>query len=446
MSRRPLTSLLALGCLSVPLARAQGSQAAAVVFENVRIFDGTSDRLSPASNILVVGNTIRSISTAPIVPPADAQVTVIAGGGRVLMPGLIDAHWHALMSANTLADLTSADIGYVHVCAGRGATQTLMRGFTTIRDVGGPVFGLKQAIDRGVIAGPRIYPSGATISQTSGHGDFRSRVEPSRRFSGLQTYLERIGVSVVADGVDEVLAATRENLRLGASQIKLMASGGVASVYDPLDTRQYLPEELEAAVRAAADWGTYVTVHAYTPASVRRAVEAGVKCIEHGHLLDEDTMQYIAEHDVWLSMQPFEFTDNTFPTEEQQAKNRQVCDGTANVYIWARKHKVKLAWGTDLVFNPAATHKQNEGIRKLGQWFSPFEVLRMITHDNAQLLALSGPRNPYPGRLGVIEEGALADILLVDGNPLEDLSILVDYEKNFKVVMKDGIVFKNALP
>lgn len=445
MRIRPLSLLLALGCLPLRAA-AQGAQPTAVLFENVRIFDGSSEQLSPPSNVLVAGNTIRSISAQPIEPPADAQVTKIDGGGRVLMPGLIDAHWHAVLSACTLADLQGADIGYVQIAAGKGATQTLLRGFTTIRDAGGPVFGLKQAIDRGVIAGPRIYPSGAAISQTSGHGDFRSRVEPTRRFSGQETYLERIGVSIVADGVDEVLAATRENLRLGASQIKLMASGGVASVYDPLDTRQFLPEELEAAVRAAADWGTYVTVHAYTPATVRRAVEAGVQCIEHGHLLDEATMQLLAAKGVWLSTQPFEFTDNSFPSAEQQAKNRQVCDGTATVYALAKKYKVMLAWGTDLVFNPAATATQNERILRLGQWFTPFEALKMVTHDNAQLLALSGPRNPYPGRLGVVEEGALADLLLVDGNPLEDLAVLVDYEKNFKIIMKDGVVYKSTLP
>jgi imidazolonepropionase-like amidohydrolase len=327
-----VSAVMVLGVLAGPFAHAQSPQSSGVLFENARVFDGTSERLSPPSNVLVLGNTIETISPAPISSPSGAAVTKIDGGGRVRMPGLIDAHWHTVMSANTMLDLMSGDIGLVYLSAGKRATETLLRGFTSVRDLGGPVFGVKRAIDQGVLVGPRIYPSGATVSQTSGHGDFRTPVERARRFTGAVTYAEAIGATVIADGVDEVLTAVRENLRQGTSQIKLMAGGGVASPAGPLDVTQYLDEELRAAVRAAADWGPYVAVHVYGSTGVRRAVEAGVKVIEHGHLMDEATIKLLADKGVWLSMQPFEFTDNTYPTEAQQAKNRQVSDGTNDVY------------------------------------------------------------------------------------------------------------------
>jgi imidazolonepropionase-like amidohydrolase len=324
------------------------------------------------------------------------------------------------------------------------ATQMLMRGFTSARDMGGPVFDLKSAIDEGKAVGPRIYPSGAMVSQTSGHGDSRLPSERSRRFFGMASKGELLGVNFIADGRDEVLTATRENLRFGASQIKVMAGGGAASAYDPLDVTQYTLDEMLAAVQAADDWGTYVTVHAYTPKAVRRAVEAGVRCIEHGQLLDEPTMQLLARKGVWLSLQALDEAPES-QTADVKAKKHKVVEGTDNAFRWARKHKVKLAWGTDFMFAPANNKNQNADILKLRQWLSPFEALKLVTNDNAQLLALAGPRNPYPGKLGVVQEGALADLLLVDGNPLENLDLVGDPERNFVVIMKDGKIFKNTL-
>jgi len=320
----------------------------------------------------------------------------------------------------------------------------LLRGFTAARDVGGPVFGIKKSIDQGRNIGPRIYPSGAMISQTSGHGDFRMPEDRSRRFGGKITAGELMGIGFIADGRDEVLTATRENLRAGASQIKVMAGGGAASAYDPLDVAQYTLDELKAAVEAADDWGTYVTVHAYTPKAVRRAVEAGVKCIEHGQLLDEPTMQVLGQKGVWLSLQAL---DEAPPTAapETKAKKHTVVEGTDNAFKWAKKHNVKLAWGTDLMFLPAQMKNQNTDIVKLKAWMTSAEALRLVTHDNAQLLALSGPRNPYPGKLGVVEVDALADLLLVDGDPIANLALVADPAKNFVVIMKDGKVHKNSL-
>jgi imidazolonepropionase-like amidohydrolase len=415
---------------------------AAVLIENVRIFDGKSAKLSAPSNVLVLGNTISKISAAPIAAPAGA--TTIKGAGRTLMPGLIDNHVHVTLSANTLAESIDPKVTLemINAKGGAEATQVLMRGFTSVRDMGGPVFDLKRSIDSGKVAGPRIYPSGAMISQTSGHGDFRLPHEKSRRFGGTASRGELLDAAYIADGRDEVLTAARENLRGGASQLKVMAGGGAASAYDPLDVAQYTLDEMKAAVEAAADWGTYVTVHAYTPRAVRRAVEAGVKSIEHGQLLGEAELKLLADKGIWLSLQVL---DPAPPqaTADVKKKKGMVIDGTDNAYKWAKKYKVKLAWGTDYLFDVAQNKKQTSDILKLKQWFTPAEILKMVTHDNAQLLALSGPRNPYPGKLGVVEAGALADLLLVNGDPLVNIDLLGDPAKNFVVIMKDGQVFKN---
>jgi len=203
--------------------------------------------------------------------------------------------------------------------------------------------------------------------------------------------------------------------------------------------------ERRAAVRAAEDWGTYVMVHVYNPRGIARALKAGVRSIEHGHLIDEPTMALLAESGAWLSMQAFAVEDNTYPSPVQQAKHLQICNGTDRTYRLAKKHGVKLAWGTDLLFDPANTKNQNHGIVKLQKWFTNFEILRMVTCDNARLLALSGARNPYPGNLGVIEEGALADLLVIEGNPLERIEVLENPHDNLRVIVKDGVVCKNTL-
>ena len=412
------------------------------LFKIVRVFDGTRAALSAPTNVLVRGNKIVSIGA----PSQSASATTIEGGGRTLMPGLIDNHVHLFMTGSSQGEMMDAKATFegLEAKAAEEARQMLMRGFTAVRDMGGPVFGIKKAIDRGEIPGPRIYPSGAMISQTSGHGDFRLPSDRSRRFGGQITKGELMGIGFIADGRDEVLTATRENLRGGASQIKVMAGGGAASAYDPLDVAQYTLDEMKAAVEAADDWGTYVTVHAYTPKAVQRAVKAGVKSIEHGQLLDEQTLKLLGDKGLWLSLQAL---DEAPPTQSADviAKKHQVVAGTDNAFKWARKYKVKLAWGTDFLFNPAQNKNQNSDILKLKQWMTPAEILKVVTRDNAGLLALSGLRNPYPGKLGVIEAGALADLLLVEGNPIANLDLIADPTTNFRVIMKDGRIYKNTL-
>jgi imidazolonepropionase-like amidohydrolase len=418
---------------------------AAILFQNVRIFDGKSSALSAPSNVLVRGNIIERISPAPIIEPG---AMVIAGNGRTLMPGLIDAHWHTMLVRPTPLEILNNDIGFTNLVAGAEATDTLMRGFTTVRDMGGPAFGLKRAIDSGLVVGPRIYPSGAMITITSGHGDFRPLTSLPRTIGGMLTRMEQIGGSIVADSPDEVRVRTREQLMQGASQVKLTAGGGVASPFSPLDVSTFTEEELRAAVQAAENWGTYITVHAYTPAAIQRAIAVGVKCLEHGHLMDEATARLMAEKGIWLSTQPFLDDEDAIPFppgSQQQAKAAQVFTGTDNLYALAKKYKIKTAFGTDTLFSKALANRQGAQLAKLVRWYTPAETLTMATATNGELLRLSGLRNPYPGMLGVIEEKALADLLLVDGNPLDNIDLVADPGNNFKVIMKDGKVYKNTL-
>ena len=448
-----LLAMVSLGYIVAP-ARADAPVAtetqppAATVFQNVRIFDGKGGQLSAPSNVLVRGNRIERISVTPIPIDRRADTMVIDGGGRTLMPGLIDVHWHAMLVRPTPAALLVADVGYTNLVAGAEAKDTLLRGFTTVRDVGGPAFGLKRAIDEGVILGPRIFPSGAVITVTGGHGDFRQLFELPRSLGGPLTRMETLGASMVADSPDEVRVRVREQLMQGASQIKLTAGGGVASPHSPLDVSTFTEPGLRAAVEAAENWGTYVTVHAYTPAAIKRAIAAGVKCIEHGQLMDESTAKLMAERGIWLSIQPFpDEMANAFPRGSQEwEKAQEVFAGTDTAYALAKKYRIKTAFGTDILFSQALAQRQGALLATLVRWYTPTEALIMATRTNAQLLAMSGKRSPYPGKLGVVEEGALADLLLVDGNPIADINLVADPAKNFLIIMKDGKIYKNTLP
>jgi imidazolonepropionase-like amidohydrolase len=424
-----------------PVPAAAQQPVAETIFRNVRVLDVVGGHLGPPTSVVIRGNTIAAIGPSA---DADSKAEIIEGKGRTLMPGLIDVHVHMTFGAVLLSDLydpktTAEQLG---AAAAKSATEMLLRGFTAVRDMGGPIFPLKRAIDSGKVRGPRIWPSGAIISQTSGHGDFRTPDERSRRFFGKPSRAEEEGATFIADGRDEVLTATRENLRMGASQIKIMGGGGTSSAYDPIDVTQYTLDEMKAAVDAASDWNTYVAVHAYTPRAVRRAMEAGVKCIEHGQLLDEPTVKLMAEKGIWLSAQNL-IADSPNMTAERRAKRKSIVEGNARIWPLAKKYGVKLAWGTDILFEPELNAEQNRLILSLKQWFSPAEILRLVTYDNAQLLALSGPRAPYPGKLGVVQVGALADLLLVEGDPLSNIDLLADPQKNFRVIMKDGVVYKN---
>lgn len=415
-------------------------QKSAVLFTNANVFDGKSDKLAEGMSVLVEGNKITKIAKT-ITPPQGA--TVIDAKGKTLMPGLTDVHWHVMYNTPSIPMLMNADFQYLSLLGAQSCQKILMQGFTTVRDVGGNPFGIKKAIDQGLIDGPRIYPSGPMISQTSGHSDNRGPNEPE-----VPIYLEKIKMLAVADGVPDVITAVRQNLRMGATQIKISAGGGVSSNYDPLDVTQYTFEEMKAAVDVAKTWNTYVAIHANTDDAIQMSIKAGIMSVEHGFLMKEETLKLMAEKGVWFSMEPMLNDEDAIPFPKGSDNERkwiEVTDGTAKVIGYAKKYGVKTAFGTDILFDSKLIEKHGKMLTKLQKWYTPFEALKMATYDNCQLIKMCGPRDPYPGELGVVKEGALADLILVDGNPLQNLNLVADPENNFVIIMKDGKIYKNTL-
>ena len=431
-----------------------------VLISDVDIFDGKQNRLVSNQNVLIVGNRIHEISDKPI---AHENVEIISGRGMTLMPGLIDVHTHlALNDRNTKveADFT---LDYIAIRTANVAQRTLQEGFTSVRDLGGPVFGTKRAIDEGLIPGPRIFASGAMLSQTSGHGDFRARNDRNPTLTGHRdSNFERLGVTVIADGTTNVLAATRQNLMQGASQIKIMAGGGGASAYDPIDTTQYTLAEMEAAVAAAADWGTYVSAHLFNPRSAARAIKAGIQCLDHAIFIDEATIKLAVKNDVFIAPQFWSLSPELFKhpdlNVDKHAAIRAMHEEAKDFVPLLLKHKAKVPFATDLLGDPeeGAKSRRYEIAWRAELFGSNFEVLRQMTSVSAELLARSGPRSAAPGPLGVIEVGAMADLLIIDGNPLDDLALIGANPEWFeapapepidtiRLIMKDGMLYKNTL-
>jgi imidazolonepropionase-like amidohydrolase len=434
-----------------------------VLFKNVRIFNGLDEKLIN-SNVLVENNLIKTIGKKAKATVDDA--IVIDGGGRTLMPGLIDGHAHVMINSDYGKIETNMDLTDLALRSAVVMERFLMDGFTSVRDMGGPAFGLQRNIDTGLIPGPRLYPSGAFISQTSGHGDFRERSDAgfTNNIDGDVSNFERFGIGHVADGVPEVLKATRLNLRNGATQIKIMAGGGGSSRFDPMDTTQYSREEVCAVVEAAKDWGTYVAAHVFTDRSMNRLMGCGVKSFEHAFFMQEETMKKIAKEGIYVVPQMWgispDMAKNPLIPEHKVAEvlalGQEYKDFGRNLL----KHKVKVVFASDYVgeFPDAERARRYEIWWRTQTFDSNFEVLKQITSTAGQLLALSGPRNPYQdGKLGVIEEGAYADILLVDGNPLKDISVIGGTDKWFDadpeykpiqtihLIMKDGKIYKNTI-
>jgi len=418
------------------------SEPSAVLFTNVRIFSGTGDYLSEPSNVLIKGNKIDTISQDSIQSPLGA--TIIDGAGRVMTPGFIDAHAHVMLQ-QSFGDFLTSDQYYNGYVATQQAETYLMHGYTTIRDVAGNSFSLKRAIDEDILVGPRIFPSGPMISQTSGHSDHRQPADLPAKLGGRPALDEQYGHTALADGEGDVLTVVREALRRGASQIKISVGGGTGSEADPLDVVQFTPSEIRAAVQAAKDWGTYVTAHVYNSDGVRRAIDNGVRCIEHGQLMDEATMRYMKKKGIWLSPQVIVYTYHPRGyTEDQKKKHDAAYAGIDQMFKNAKKIGfTKIGFGSDIITDPAMLERINDEFVLRTKWFTPAEILRQATANNGKILAMSGLRSPYRGKIGVIEEGALADLLLIDGNPLDDISILTKYKESLVVIMKDGRIYKN---
>ncbi len=433
----------ALGQAATPPAP-QAAAPRPVLLTNLRLFDGSGQAARAGVQVLIEGQAIKAL-------PAAAETVegaqVIDCQGKLVMPGLIDAHWHTMLAAMPQAVAMTADLGYLYLAAAQEAQRTLLRGFTSVRDAGGPAFALKRAIDEGMVPGPRIYPSGAMVSQTSGHGDFRLRSEVPRAANEPLSLVEHTGIAMIADGEAEVLRRVREQLMLGATQIKMLAGGGVASLYDPLDGLQFSERELRAGVEAAGDWGTYVMAHVYTPKGIQRAIRAGVRSIEHGQLADEDSVRMMRGEGVWWCLQPFlqDEDSNAYPDAARRESQRQVAQGTVRAYEMAQKHGIQTGWGTDILFNPRNTPTQGRQLAKLTRFYDPHTLLGQATGRNGELLALSGARNPYPRTVVRIAPGAWADLLVADGDPAAGLDFLADPERNLCLIMKDGKVYKNTL-
>jgi imidazolonepropionase-like amidohydrolase len=417
------------------------------LISNVNVFDGKSETLLENMHVLVKDNLIETVSSEPLAVIQTDNVTLIDGGGRTLTPGFIDAHTHLIWNLGVYQHFNTP-FDYQAALALLEAKNTLMRGFTSIRDVAGSVWGVKRSIDEGSFPGPRIYSSGAAISMTSGHGDFRSINSLPRQLGGPdETEVERIGISVFADGVPEVLTVSRMQFRNGAHFLKMFVGGAVSGLYDPLDVMEYSFDEVKAAADEADRWNTYLAVHTYTDRASRQAIEAGAKTLEHANLMTEESVKLAVENDVYISPQAGFFlapTPDSF-TPAQKERQQQAADGLDNLMRACKKHNAKVLFGNDLVASMESKKLQLEEFVHRTKWFSNAEILKQATAINGEVLALSGPRNPYPGKLGVIEEGALADLLLINGNPLEDISILTKPDESLALIMKDGKIYKNTI-
>jgi imidazolonepropionase-like amidohydrolase len=404
-----------------------------LLFRDAAVLDVQAGVLRPGCHVLVEGERIAEVSERPIgAGAAGPDVRAIDAGGLTLMPGLIDAHVHATITTMNLAAMVGRPASLVAHEARRVLEGMLRRGFTSVRDAGGADWGLAQAVERGLVTGPRLFFSGRVLSQTGGHGDFRPRDDaPALCACAIHSN----GFSHVADGVPAVRRAAREELRRGASQIKIMASGGVASPSDPIWNVQYSREEMRAAVEEAASWRRYAMAHAYTPEAIRRAVECGVRSIEHGNLIDRATAELMAERGAFLVPTLVTY----FAIEEfgralglPDVSLRKVQDvlaaGLESLEL-ARAAGVRIGFGTDLLGETHDQQSREFGIRS--KVLPAAEILRSATLVNAEILERSG-------ELGVVAPGALADLLLVRGDPLRDLSLLERPEQSLAAVVRGG--------
>jgi len=459
-----------------------------MLIKNVHVWDGTSDTVKKDTDVLIVGDKIKKVAkniptdgtyevdavrkTIKMIPDApgfeggkynlhvndekgavekiSVEVSVIDGKGGYLIPGLIDSHQHIMLSKGTgPQDIINNQLPYTPAYNAIPQGQIMLdMGVTTIRDTGGNSVELGIAIDQGLVDGPRIYSSGAAISCTSGHADFGGLAPgQGRDYPGsAANWMSNLNFMALADGEAEIRRATRFALAMGAKQIKMMAGGGVASLKDPLESVGYSEAEMRAMVEAATDYDTYVMAHAYNDESVQRAIRAGVKDIVHGHLLSEETVKMMAENDVWLGSlsKPHGLMEVPWFTDENRSKGKLVLEGYENVMKWAKKHGVKMGWGTDAAAGMVDTIVYEFESR--APFFTPLEQLKQATSTNAELLRFSKSRDPYKeAPLGVIEEGAWADMNIYNKNPLKDIMVAAKPKDTLKVVIKGGRVWKNEL-
>jgi len=464
---KKLLAIVMIGILvNVGIVAAQGIDETPklVLFTNVKIFNGMDNRLIEA-DVLVEDNLIKQVSNEPLAIVASANSTIIDGGGRTLMPGLIDSHSHLnVLMPGGLKELEAAPWDRIASLAAGSAQEMLMEGFTTVRDMGGMSTGLKKTIDEGAFDGPRIYPSGAYISQTAGHGDLTLA---SQQRNPQSSNLVRLGITDLADGEDAVRKAVRNNLAEGASQIKIMMGGGISSEKGPLFASQFTDKEIRAAVEEAATRDTYVATHIYQPEHIKRALNLGVKSIEHGQFIDEEGATLLKKKGAFIAPFTTGFSPEALKHPvygkvgtPQYIKAKEFQENSKNFAAIIKKIKPKVVLAVDVVFQSGMDARRQRDFEKwtFTEALGNHMALKGMTSTAGELAALTGKNNPYPeGKLGVIEVGAYADLLIVDGNPLKDITAIganpkyfdaADRDKGIKtirVIMKDGKIYKNTL-
>lgn len=404
------------------------------ILSNARVLDTRGGRLLEDRHILIEDGRIASVGEA--MPAGEAQRIDV--GGRVVMPGLCDAHVHVTAATADLASMRHWSPAYVTAHAARELEATLMRGFTTVRDGAGADWGLAQAVEEGLLVGPRLFFCGHALSPTGGHGDMRSSGDDGRGENWLTP-----GAGWICDGVTEVRRACREEIRRGAHHIKLMVSGGVASPTDRIDSLQFSEDEVRAAVEEAENANLYVMVHAYTARAVNRSLRLGVRSVEHGNLLDESSIDLFLEHDAFLvpTLSTYQaLADEGLAAglpESSYRKVFDVLDAGKRALDMAHRGGVKMVYGTDLLGTMRRRQLDEFAIR--GEFIPPVDVLRAATCNAADLLGRSG-------ELGELIAGAHADLLVLEGDPLVDLGVMAEPETNLRLIMKGGAIYKNSLP
>jgi len=442
---KTLSIVLTLAAVSfsafVSAQEPEQGQPSSVLIQNVKIYDGLKPRLISGQDVLVEGNLIKDVGSNLDIP---RNTTVIDGGGRTLTPGLIDSHTHLAFVSdfNSMQEMEWGELGARMTVI---AEDQLMRGFTTVRDTCGNTHGLRNAINKGVIPGPRIYSSGACISATSGHGDFGSY----NKVPGTH-YLDVTGSLVVADGPDEVRKAIRNEFRKGASFIKLMIGGGLASPFDPLDTTTFQIDELKAAVRETEGWGTYATAHIYTDQGIMMGLDAGMRTFEHTHLASREVYERFKKEGIVISAQVHAIGQLVgyagFTTAEQNRKAGFLAQNGTKTFEYIKELDLPVGFGADFWGEIPSQRINSAAIAGRKKYFSNDMILEQLFANNVKLLEMTGERNPYKeGPLGVIAKGAYADLLLVEGDPTADVAVFSDWENKIDLVMKDGVIYKQEL-
>lgn len=405
-------------------------------FKNFEMLDPDAGEVRGGHELVVEGDTIREVSDKPI---RLANAGMIDCGGRTLMPGLIDSHVHVVLSEVVIRNMESVPLTLMTARAADLMRRMLDRGFTSVRDTGGADWGLKEATEKWLLPGPRLFIAGRAIGPTGGHSDGRRRTDFGVRCQCCNALSFSMGV---ADGTSEVRRAVREEMRQGCDQVKIMMSGGVASPYDPLDSQQFSDGEVSAAVEEATAFGRYVCAHAYSAESITRAARLGVRTIEHGNLIDDASARLMAEKGMFLVANLVTYyamkerAAQFGMTGESLAKNDIVLQGGLKSLEICKRHGIPVAYGSDLLGELHWDQSKEFTIRQ--EVVSPIEIIRSATTIGGEILRM-------PGKVGTLQAGAFSDVIVVDGNPLKDLALLGDQGKHLALIMKAGILHKNRL-